>query len=76
MPVLKKYKTLWRYVCCKKYTNEEIMRYIAALGTQITIEDIQNVTDIDYIMMKVFIETTLILYYSPFYKSVLEMFIR
>ena len=36
----------------------------------------QNITDIDYIIMKIFIETTLMLYYSPFYKSILEMFIR
>ena len=49
---------------------------MAALGAEITTEDIQNITDIDYIIMKIFIETTLMLYYSPFYKSILEMFIR
>lgn len=76
MPALKKYKTLWRYVRCKKYTDEEIIKYMAALGAEITTEDIQNITDIDYIIMKIFIETTLMLYYSPFYKSILEMFIR
>lgn len=76
MEPLKKYATLLRYVQCKKYTNEEIKKVMALLGNIVTDEEIDNIQDVDYITMKIYIQTTLALYNSPFYQDLVSQFLR
>lgn len=61
---------------CKKYTNEEIKKVMALLGNIIIDEEIDNVQDVDYIVMKIYIQTTLALYNSPFYQDLVSQFLR
>lgn len=73
---LKKYKTLLNYVCCNKYSHSEIKKIMSILGSEVTDEEIDNIQDVDYIIMKIYIQTTLALYNSPFYQDLVSQFLR
>lgn len=55
-PYLKKYLTLFNYVNCQKYINNEIIQYFNLFNIKITQEEIDNIENIEFLIEKIFLE--------------------